>query len=793
MTTPGQPPQTDAEWARNVERRLRQLESPNTARVGPWVLSAPDGDLIATKPGELIEIGAQPEEPTTVPDVTRGYINDRVQDSQDKISDSIGNPNGGGGIPIIKDYLNGKWDDLVQVTEVADARSTAGNNLVTNPGFEKTVFFTGDGSLVTDIKRTGVRSGALSATGSLRKLYLIATTTGPGTVTATAGDIFYVEAWVWGKSTNTQVSGGANGISIFLEVYNAAGAVIGQPLTLTGPTASNALNNQWTRFFGYIAIPTTGVYTATASISAYIGLNTNVTAGSVYYFDDPIVRVDSLVNSWNFIYDASNGTSGSTGKGPFDVFSPLRNVRDGLFGGGAFGASGGALNTASLAVSGASGARALAQNAIDGIVVGLKNTFGQNFLPSDAEQAASDTNTSLTRLQVITANLEAQKDAGMFFGTVVDEVLSAYPISSTLGSKWTQVNSGTGTATWQIAANLRGGVSAQVVPATGNLSRLCRARLVQTTVTRYQRIGVVFGGAGRNTDVYIYGRMSADLQRYVYVKFSGGQVSIGYNNGSGEIAIPSSVKAHTLDGGVTYWFNCGLGDSAQYTYQLWANNTSVTTGVDSSLTSPNSPTDSLGSGFGAQVTNATTASASVAGFALYDNVPPVRRGMGFRGSQITTSANFNLAPSSSNNNTGFFPDNWFLSEFTPPADMLYEPLTNTLTVSQPGYYLVEVVQKGSYEVQNFGVSSGRVAAAVFKDTGSGNFAIERIGPATFNTSVKCSFGFACMVYLQGGDRIRPGYWASWSTSGTSYIGSDAAETYFAVTFSHNSYTKITST
>lgn len=40
---------TDGEWARSVERRLSAR--PNTARIGGWVLSEQDGEIVATKPG----------------------------------------------------------------------------------------------------------------------------------------------------------------------------------------------------------------------------------------------------------------------------------------------------------------------------------------------------------------------------------------------------------------------------------------------------------------------------------------------------------------------------------------------------------------------------------------------------------------------------------------------------------------------------------------------------------------------------------------------------------------------
>lgn len=58
----GRPPRTDAEWAREIQRRLEVLESATTVRIGQWVLSVKDGDLIAsTASGTQVVIGqAQP-------------------------------------------------------------------------------------------------------------------------------------------------------------------------------------------------------------------------------------------------------------------------------------------------------------------------------------------------------------------------------------------------------------------------------------------------------------------------------------------------------------------------------------------------------------------------------------------------------------------------------------------------------------------------------------------------------------------------------------------------------------
>ena len=45
----GRSPKNDAEWARQVDRRLKALESPRTIRIGNWVVSVSDisGSLVA--------------------------------------------------------------------------------------------------------------------------------------------------------------------------------------------------------------------------------------------------------------------------------------------------------------------------------------------------------------------------------------------------------------------------------------------------------------------------------------------------------------------------------------------------------------------------------------------------------------------------------------------------------------------------------------------------------------------------------------------------------------------------
>lgn len=54
-------PRNDAEWARNTERRIQQVENPTSVRVGQWVLStSPGGALIASNVGGGSQVLAVP-------------------------------------------------------------------------------------------------------------------------------------------------------------------------------------------------------------------------------------------------------------------------------------------------------------------------------------------------------------------------------------------------------------------------------------------------------------------------------------------------------------------------------------------------------------------------------------------------------------------------------------------------------------------------------------------------------------------------------------------------------------
>jgi hypothetical protein len=58
----GRAPRTDAEWAREMQRRISSLESATSVRIGPWVLSVgDDGGLIATSEGRKVVLSDLPD------------------------------------------------------------------------------------------------------------------------------------------------------------------------------------------------------------------------------------------------------------------------------------------------------------------------------------------------------------------------------------------------------------------------------------------------------------------------------------------------------------------------------------------------------------------------------------------------------------------------------------------------------------------------------------------------------------------------------------------------------------
>jgi len=102
----------------------------------------------------------------------------------------------------------------------------------------------------------------------------------------TQGEKVYLEAWVYGKTTNSQTIGGANGIVLGLLAYNSSGVIYPTSGLTVTMTAGTALNGGWTKLSGTVTIPSFRY-----SYSPFVSLlSSSVNAGETYYFDDIVVR-----------------------------------------------------------------------------------------------------------------------------------------------------------------------------------------------------------------------------------------------------------------------------------------------------------------------------------------------------------------------------------------------------------------------------------------------------------------------------------------------------------------------
>lgn len=116
------PPTTDAELIRALEQRIKQLETKQTARFGDWVVHSTDGRLLATKPGEVLDVG----EP--VADVVDIGAQRGEALTEEEITAAItGIP---GPLGDIVDFLGSKWTDL---NSAANTLATLITNLLTAP------------------------------------------------------------------------------------------------------------------------------------------------------------------------------------------------------------------------------------------------------------------------------------------------------------------------------------------------------------------------------------------------------------------------------------------------------------------------------------------------------------------------------------------------------------------------------------------------------------------------------------------------------------------------------------
>lgn len=102
------PPRTDAEFARNTQRRIEQVEHPASSRIGNWVLStdANTGDLIASNVnGGSVVIANEPEDGGDADVVASGWSHLKVSRQNPQPVTASNNE------PILWDTVDTSTDD----------------------------------------------------------------------------------------------------------------------------------------------------------------------------------------------------------------------------------------------------------------------------------------------------------------------------------------------------------------------------------------------------------------------------------------------------------------------------------------------------------------------------------------------------------------------------------------------------------------------------------------------------------------------------------------------------------
>lgn len=319
---PLKPPQTDAEWARNTEQRLRALESPRPLRVGDWVISDQDNSLVATRPGEVLDVGATPVEPV-IADLTRGYldaadITAATTQTSTGTSSSPANTTYKGPLDKVADWFRDRWGDVQTTID----------------GLGETV----DGVTTTTATRrpaTTVRTNFSSAWSSIYDAH-------NGTVGSTnqrPANIYTAGAAVRTTAVNAKTD-------IQTTVDGVADATNGGTSTGALPaTVKSNFAQAWARLFdahngttGNTSKLPSDIYTAgaavrTAAVNARSEVQSTVdgvadaTNGGTSSGAAASTVKTNFAQAWARIFDAHNGTTGATSKLPSDIYTAGAAVR----------------------------------------------------------------------------------------------------------------------------------------------------------------------------------------------------------------------------------------------------------------------------------------------------------------------------------------------------------------------------------------------------------------------------------------------------------------------------------
>ena len=517
----------------------------------------------------------------------------------------------------------------------------------------------------------------------------------------------------------------SSGSAFKLSVVNYNEDVTGTTVDIATKSSPDA-SSSWTLLSGSYTVPSTGV----DSIRIRLKVVETVTAGTILWDDVSAAKTGIL--SGGLVQGADNNTI-------------LDNVQ----------------NTWNSFVAGFTNIGSVLAD-----VTGLD--FSQTV--ADTSGAIAANALAITKLQT-TATYNANSGIQEFvnFSDQTDD-------SSSLGAKWSQLYTGSGTGT----LGIKSGRAAWAY--VNNASRACVARYnVKKTLTDYQRIGVAYASApgsdifGNQAYNYIYGRFNSgttsSTQSYVYAKLGKAYCELGcVVNGS--LRVLDSKTSFSFKANSVYWLECGeVGGLNQLRL------------IDNSGNAIISYTDinnysQVGSGYrwaglgGSAFANGLGhfEPGSMLAFSVADNAPQPIVGSGFRRyrdstSQVGITSGTNLI-------SGSFFDTPEIST----AEYEYTDSTNSVKVLKAGWYIVSLAVKLS-DFLAYPFNNIALAPVLYKN---GN--VYSFGADSFGAGGGGNYRIAhtWIVYLNENDTVQPGYSANLDPV-QDLVGSDnGAETYWQV-------------
>ncbi|AIK68806.1 minor tail protein [Mycobacterium phage LizLemon] len=289
---PASRPLTDAEWARSVEQRLRELQAPRSVRVGQWAINAVGGELVATKPGESMVIGEAAPEPTKVA-LTRGYVKPEDLSGAIGYDDEVGAP--ATSFDEIKAWLQDKFYGVVDPTRIPalpwQHLFDGGVELLTDPSFAQ------PGTLGYDpsVGRLALGSVKFTADGSDQSRVSNLIEVVPGEKIA---------ARVWAFFEGVTATAGQNGIRLQVRAYHLEGDTltpVGTPTMLAGiASPSGESDDHPDEVDGWVLL--SGTYTVPSGTNRIVlepMVTSAVTAGDVWFDDGSAKKTPSgMPQAW---------------------------------------------------------------------------------------------------------------------------------------------------------------------------------------------------------------------------------------------------------------------------------------------------------------------------------------------------------------------------------------------------------------------------------------------------------------------------------------------------------------